>query len=97
MEGDEIIEIEMQAGPLISIDEEGFLELNKEGIAILESIEGPMKIVAVCGPYRSGKSFLLNQLTKSQTQIFKVNSTTEACTRGIWIFGISISIHNICS
>jgi hypothetical protein len=38
------------------------LVLQEEGLAALSNINGPISIVAVIGPYRSGKSFLLNQL-----------------------------------
>jgi hypothetical protein len=38
------------------------LKVADEGIALLNSIDGPVVPVVVIGPYRSGKSFLLNQL-----------------------------------
>ena len=38
------------------------LKVADEGIALLNSIDGPVSPVVVIGPYRSGKSFLLNQL-----------------------------------
>lgn len=38
------------------------MKVADEGIALLNSIEGPVAPVVVIGPYRSGKSFLLNQL-----------------------------------
>jgi hypothetical protein len=38
------------------------LKVADEGIALLNSIEGPVSPIVVIGPYRSGKSFLLNQL-----------------------------------
>lgn len=38
------------------------LSVNQEGLAVLRSIPGPVIPVVVIGPYRSGKSFLLNQL-----------------------------------
>ena len=38
------------------------LSVNQEGLAVLRSISGPVIPVVVIGPYRSGKSFLLNQL-----------------------------------
>lgn len=33
-----------------------------EGLDLLRSVRGPIAPVVVIGPYRSGKSFLLNQL-----------------------------------
>lgn len=38
------------------------LKVADEGIQLLNSIEGPVAPIVVIGPYRSGKSFLLNQL-----------------------------------
>ncbi len=38
------------------------LRLADEGLALLRSIAKPIAPVVVIGPYRSGKSFLLNQL-----------------------------------
>ena len=38
------------------------LHLEPDGLAILREIESPVAPVVVIGPYRSGKSFLLNQL-----------------------------------
>jgi hypothetical protein len=50
---------------------------------MLSSLEGPLIIIAVAGFYRTGKSFLLNQLAKTQGGGFKVGSTIQSCTRGI--------------
>ena len=38
------------------------LQLESEGLAVLRGITSPVAPVVVIGPYRSGKSFLLNQL-----------------------------------
>jgi len=38
------------------------LSVSQEGLEALRSIPGPVVPVVVIGPYRSGKSFLLNQL-----------------------------------
>jgi len=37
----------------------------EEGLRILESLQGPVAVVAVVGPYHSGKSFLLNNVVRS--------------------------------
>jgi len=44
------------------IDGHTKLQLEKEGLDLIRSLEGPLSPVVVIGPYRSGKSFLLNQL-----------------------------------
>ena len=38
------------------------LTLQREGLDVLRGIKGPIAPVVVIGPYRSGKSFLLNQM-----------------------------------
>ena len=38
------------------------LVVDEEGLKALESIPGTISPIVVIGPYRSGKSFLLNQL-----------------------------------
>jgi hypothetical protein len=38
------------------------LQVAQEGLQFLESIDKPVAPIVVIGPYRSGKSFLLNQL-----------------------------------
>jgi len=37
----------------------------EEGLRVLESLQGPVAVVAVVGPYHTGKSFLLNNLVRS--------------------------------
>lgn len=53
----------------------------------LESIPRTAKVsvVAIAGPYRTGKSFLANRLL-NQSKGFEIGSTTQACTKGIWIW-----------
>lgn len=43
--------------------------VNKQAVEILKSkfSQGPLKIVSVIGMYRTGKSFLLNQLINDQS------------------------------
>lgn len=38
------------------------LSVSEEGLEAIRNIPGPVIPVVVIGPYRSGKSFLLNQL-----------------------------------
>ena len=44
-----------------------------------------IKVVAVAGPYRSGKSFLMNRML-GQMKGFEIGSTIESCTKGIWMW-----------
>jgi hypothetical protein len=65
-------------------------EVDEAAVKFLESYgQRRIAICTVCGPYRSGKSFLLNRLlgrTSSDPQ-FGVGSTTRACTEGLWLWG----------
>ena len=63
---------------LVNHSQEGKLQV-AEGVEVLRNL-GRMSIIAVTGPYRSGKSTILNLLTG--TQGFKVAEHTSACTKG---------------
>ena len=44
-------------------------------------------VIACAGKYRTGKSFLLNRLTKSGANAgFRVGDTVQACTKGLWVY-----------
>jgi GTPase Era involved in 16S rRNA processing len=59
----------------------------------LESIQRNQKVavVAIAGPYRTGKSFLANRLL-NQSRGFEIGSTTQACTKGIWIWNKAVPL-----
>jgi hypothetical protein len=65
---------------------EGRFEVESKAVDILKRITGKVAIVSVAGPYRTGKSFLLNRLIGRQSG-FQVGSTVRACTKGIWLWG----------
>lgn len=46
---------------LLNIDESGKILLNKKALTILKSIKTNIACISVVGPYRTGKSFLLNR------------------------------------
>jgi GTPase Era involved in 16S rRNA processing len=60
---------------------------------MLESIPRNLKVsvVAIAGPYRTGKSFLANRIL-NQNKGFAIGSTTQACTKGIWIWDKPITV-----
>lgn len=57
----------------------------EEGLAYLNSIEGPVLLVAVVGNQRGGKSTLLNLLHSRSTVGFGLGHSYEAQTTGLWI------------
>jgi len=66
-------------------------EVDEQAIKALEAYgQRPVAICTVCGPYRTGKSYLLNlllgRIQQGATQ-FRVGSTTKACTEGLWMWG----------
>ncbi|KAK7285277.1 hypothetical protein RJT34_20042 [Clitoria ternatea] len=69
------------------------LRLSREGLEAIERITNPIASVAVIGPYRSGKSFLLNQLLSlSCYEGFGVGHMRDTKTKGIWIWGTPIDM-----
>ncbi|KAI4329733.1 hypothetical protein MLD38_028083 [Melastoma candidum] len=69
------------------------LQLSSEGLEILERITNPVAAVAVIGPYRSGKSFLLNQLLSlSCYEGFGVGHMRDTKTKGIWVWGAPVEL-----
>ncbi|KAJ1385526.1 P-loop containing nucleoside triphosphate hydrolase [Sesbania bispinosa] len=69
------------------------LRLSREGLEAIERITNPIASVAVIGPYRSGKSFLLNQLLSlSCYEGFGVGHMRDTKTKGIWVWGTPIEL-----
>ncbi|XP_021231265.1 guanylate-binding protein 1-like [Numida meleagris] len=61
------------------------LSLNPTALAVLRDITQPTVVVAIAGPYRTGKSFLMNRLAKRRTG-FPLGPTVRAETKGIWMW-----------
>ncbi|XP_039684133.1 guanylate-binding protein 4 isoform X2 [Medicago truncatula] len=69
------------------------LRLSREGLEAIERITNPIASVAVIGPHRSGKSFLLNQLLSlSCYEGFGVGHMRDVKTKGIWVWGTPIEL-----
>jgi hypothetical protein len=77
-----------RALPFIVVGSDGRAEVGEEAAALLGRLRGPVAVVAVVGPYRSGKSFLLNRvlLGRAGPGGFPVGGTVEACTKGLWMW-----------
>ncbi len=77
----------LNAVPFLQPDAHGRFHVSDESARILSQVKGKLVIVAVAGPYRTGKSFLLNRLIDAHGGGFKVGNTINACTKGIWLWG----------
>ena len=74
------------AVPLISFDTK--LRVEPEAIEYLKSYNCKIGVVAVCGKYRTGKSYLLNRIfnrSRESSQQFEVGQTINSCTKGLWM------------
>lgn len=70
------------------------LEVAREGLEALRSIRKPVAPVVVIGPYRSGKSFLLNELLGvGCDQGFGVGHSRHAETKGAWAWRDPVLVH----
>ena len=81
-----------EEGPinLIEFQKKNFI-LNKEALEILRNIKEEIVVVSIVGKARTGKSYLMNLLLNSNNnQIknkgFKIGSSINSCTRGIWLW-----------
>ncbi|CAL2280741.1 unnamed protein product [Prunus armeniaca] len=83
-----------QAFPIVEPDPgHTKLRLSREGLEAIERITTPIAAVAVIGPYRSGKSFLLNQLLSlSCYEGFGVGHMRDTKTKGIWVWGTPVEM-----
>lgn len=87
-----------QEGPrqLIRVTRRGtswHFELCEDTMKVLEFMgQKCISVCTVCGPYRTGKSYLLNLLlgrVQNGYRQFRVGSSTQACTDGLWMWGFS--------
>ena len=58
--------------------------VNGVALQLLEAINKPVAVLSICGPYRTGKSYILSRLLDS-SNAFALGHTMHACTFGIWI------------
>ncbi|XP_048813337.1 guanylate-binding protein 4-like isoform X2 [Lagopus muta] len=63
----------------------GELSLDPMALAVLQEVAQPLVVVAIAGPYRTGKSFLMNRLAQKRTG-FPLGPTVQAETKGIWMW-----------
>lgn len=65
------------------------------GIKWLESIQEPVHVVAVVGTFNTGKSHLLNQLIHGRGSGFKLATSINPETKGIWAWGEPVKWHGL--
>jgi len=72
--------------PLVAV-EDGRFVMNEQAVRFVESLTQPIAVIACAGAYRQGKSLFLNRglLQVPPGEGFAVGSTTNACTKGLWI------------
>ncbi len=61
-----------------------YLQLVTDTLQLLGTINKPVAILSICGPYRSGKSYFISRLL-GRPGAFQLGHRMQACTRGIWM------------
>ncbi|KAB0358052.1 hypothetical protein FD754_002208, partial [Muntiacus muntjak] len=78
-------EIHMSAPECLIENSNGQLLVKQEALNILSAINQPVVVVAIVGPYRTGKSYLMNKLA-GKKKGFSLGSTVQSHTKGIWMW-----------
>ena len=63
-------------------------KLVNDALELLKTINKPLAVLSICGPYRSGKSYFVSPrlLGSSPAGIFQIGrDSMRACTKGIWM------------
>jgi hypothetical protein len=68
----------------------GKLKLNDESAQLIKNLKGNIGVISVIGPYRSGKSYIMNRLL-NRSDGFELGCTYSSTTRGIWMWNNMIS------
>ena len=63
----------------------GNFHINRKALEHISTIKYTLSIICVAGPYRTGKSFLINKFARVQNG-FSLGSTVNPCTKGIHQF-----------
>ncbi|CAH1777169.1 unnamed protein product [Owenia fusiformis] len=62
-------------------------KVNDEAKKFLADLNMPLVIVSIVGPYRTGKSYLLNRFADvKKAKGFELGSTVQSKTKGIWMW-----------
>ncbi|XP_078583590.1 uncharacterized protein LOC144866179 [Branchiostoma floridae x Branchiostoma japonicum] len=60
------------------------LQIVPEALELLEGIEEPVSVISICGPCRSGKSYILSRLLGT-SDAFELGHSMDPQTFGIWM------------
>lgn len=60
------------------------LKTVEPALDLIRTIPKKIAVLAICGPYRTGKSYFVSQLL-GDSAIFQVGHRTSACTHGVWM------------
>ena len=60
------------------------LSLNPDALKLLETIDKPVAVLTVCGPFHSGKSYYLSRVLGIKSS-FKSSPYPCPCTKGMWM------------
>ncbi|XP_052821303.1 guanylate-binding protein 1-like isoform X2 [Mya arenaria] len=77
---------------LIRTNAEDKLEICDNVLAEISCIDKPCVIVAVAGPYKTGKSYLMNLLAGKRG--FALGDTVQLMTKGIWVRCVAHPVQN---
>ncbi|KFR09744.1 Interferon-induced guanylate-binding protein 1, partial [Opisthocomus hoazin] len=61
------------------------LVVRQEALKVLSEVTQPVVVVAIAGPCRSGKSYLMNRLAR-QRKGFSLGCSVQSHTKGVWMW-----------
>lgn len=70
---------------LLAPDDDRRLRVCEPALEQLRALDGPIRVIAVAGTYRSGKSYLMNLLFDRPAG-FELGAGVQGVTRGIWMW-----------
>jgi len=63
--------------------------VNPEAIEVIKRVPQPIGVLGVAGQYRTGKSFLINQIFLQTSRGFQVDPSINSCTKVLSSFPVS--------
>lgn len=66
------------------VENNGAMKLVDEALQLIRGISKPIAFLSICGPYRTGKSYLMSRIL-GRSDAFTLGHTTDPCTKGVWM------------